>query len=359
MHKNFEVGVVGAGVAGSSCAQVLGEAGVNVAIFDHSHPREKPCGGLIDYRVLEEFDIPEELLENEVKWILAERLGFRVKLLVKPSAYLISRKKFDYYLLQRALKNRSITFFKEKVINVVKDEEGWILKTNKDRCIKVRILIGADGCPSLIRRCVLGPIPSQFLAMTVGYNLNCSREYLERAFAKNTIEAYYSHKYVQKMGFIWIFPKKLSVNVGIGGMKTGKKLRQLLDNFITSNPFGKRLKPLKGKFFSHLIPIIWNEEFFKLPCSDEKWALIGDAASHVDPIGGVGIYYAMKGGVLCASALLDGDLKRFEQYWRSDYGGELCYRAKTFSKFYGKLAFFTWLQNISENILLQLRLLPE
>jgi flavin-dependent dehydrogenase len=49
----FEVGIVGAGVAGSCCAQVLGKEGIKVAIFDHSHPREKPCGGLIDYRIVD------------------------------------------------------------------------------------------------------------------------------------------------------------------------------------------------------------------------------------------------------------------------------------------------------------------
>jgi len=328
-----------------------------VALFDPSHPREKPCGGLIDYRVLKEFDVPGELLESEVKWILAERFGFKVKLSVKPPAYLVSRKEFDYHLLQMALKNESLTFLKERIVDIEKDRNGWRLKTDKDRFVKVKILIGADGCPSLVRRYVLGPIPKIFLATTVGYNFTCPSKYIERAFAKNTVEAYYSHKYVGGMGFIWIFPKKSSVNIGIGGMESGKKLRHSLDNFIVSNLSKKRLKVFKGEFFSHLIPIIWEEKFYKLPCCGENWALIGDAAGHVDPIGGVGIYYAMRGGALCASAILDDDIKLFDKYWRNDYGHELCYGARHFSKFYGKLAFFTWLQTIAENILLQLGIL--
>jgi flavin-dependent dehydrogenase len=156
------------------------------------------------------------------------------------------------------------------------------------------------------------------------------------------------------MGFIWIFPKKSCINIGIGSMESGKKLRHSLENFITFNPAGKKLKPLQGEFFSHLLPIIWNEKFYKLPCCGENWALIGDAAGHVDPISGVGIYYAIRGGTLCASAILDGDIKLFEKYWRNDYGYELFYGARNFNKFYGKLALFTWLKNILENILLQL-----
>lgn len=345
---------MGAGPAGSTCAQVLGEAGVKVALFDPSHPREKPCGGLIDYRVVEEFDIPEGLLENEVKWVLAERFGFRAKLFIKPSAYLISRKIFDHHLLKRALKNRSVTFFRERVVNVSKDEDKWVIKTNNDRHIKVKVIIGADGCPSLTRKCVLSPIPRKFLATTVGYNFCCSNENVKQAFAKNTIELYYSRKYIRETGFIWIFPKKTSVNVGIGGIEQGKNLRQSLDNFIALNPFGKRLKSLKGKIFSHLLPVIWDKAFFKLSCTGDNWALIGDAAGHVEPINGVGIYYAMKGGALCALAFLDGDLKLFEKYWRSYYGNELHSGSKNFTKFYGNLAFFTWLRYLSENVLLQL-----
>jgi len=348
--NTFEVGIVGAGVAGSSCAQVLGKAGVKVALFDHSHPREKPCGGLIDYRVVDEFDIPEELLEKEVRWILAERFKFRVKLLIKPSGFLISRKDFDYYLLQRALKNKSVTFFDEKVTRIIKKKNGWILKTNKDRCVKVRVLIGADGCPSLVRKNVFRPIPPQFLATTIGYDFPCSSKYIEKTFAKNTIEAYYLHKYVQKGGFIWIFPKRTSINVGIGGMETGKKLKRSLDKFISLHPAGKRLKPLEGHFFAHLVPAIWMKDFFDFPCSGTNWALIGDAAGHVYPIGGMGIYYAMKGGTLCGSAFLDGDLHLFERYWQKEYGDELYYGAENVLKYYGTLGFFLWLLGIFENL---------
>jgi len=355
--NTFEVGIVGAGVAGSSCAQVLGRAGVKVALFDHSHPREKPCGGLIEDRVVDEFNIPEELLENEIRWFLAERFKFRVKLFLKPSLFLISRKDFDYYLLQKALKNKSVAFFDEKVSQVTKGENGWILKTNKDRCVKVKVLIGADGCPSLIRKYVFRPILPQFLAATVGYNFPCSSKYIEKVFAKNTVEAYYSHEYVQKGGFIWIFPKRTSINVGIGSMETGKKLKQSLDKFILSHPAGKRLKLLKGHFFTHLVPVIWMKDFFDFPCSGMNWALIGDAAGHVNPISGAGIYYAMKGGMLCGLAFLDGDLHLFERYWRKEYGDELYYGTKTFLTFYSNLGFFLWLQYIFENFLCQLKLL--
>jgi flavin-dependent dehydrogenase len=243
-----------------------------------------------------------------------------------------------------------VTFFDEKVNQVIKGENEWILKTSKGRSVKVKILIGADGCPSLVRKNVFRPIPPQFLAMTIGYDFICSNKYIENTFAKNSIEAYYSHKYVQKGGFIWIFPKRTSINVGIGSLETGKKLKQSLDNFISSHPAGKRLKPLERHFFAHLVPTIWKKDFFDLPCSGSNWALIGDAAGHVFPIGGMGIYYAMKGGMLCGSAVLDGDLHLFERYWQKEYGNELYYGAENVLKYYSNLGLVYWLVAIFENL---------
>ena len=346
----FQVGIVGAGPAGSTCAQVLGKAGFSVAIFDHSYPRQKPCGGLVENRVVEEFKIPTSLLENEVKWSLAERFGFRTKVLFDPSHFLVTRRDLDQYLLQRALENKSVTFFKEKVTDVVQ-KGNWLLRTNAGRHVEVKVLVGADGCPSSIRNQVFKPIPQEFLSMTVGYDFSCPPEYVEKNFPKKTIEAYYSNKYVKKQGFIWIFPKKITINVGMGSRATGRNLKKNMDDFIQSHPAGKRLKNLSGQFYAHLIPVIPTEKFFDLPCAGNNWALIGDAAGHVNPISGVGITYAMKGGLLCGSALLDGDVHLFEERWREEYGDELYFAAKTFSRFYGRSGFLIWMGTILQNFL--------
>ncbi len=346
----FQVGIVGAGPAGSTCAQVLGEAGVKVVIFDHSYPRQKPCGGLVENRVVKEFKIPTSLLENEVKWSLAERFGFRTKFLFEPAHFLVSRRNFDQYLLQRALGNKSVTFFRERVTDVVQ-EEHWLLRTNAGRHVEVKVLLGADGCPSFIRNCVFKPIPHEFLAMTGGYDFSCSPEYLEKNFPKKTIETYYSNRYVKKQGFIWIFPKKTTINVGMGSRATGRNLKKNMDDFIQSHPAGKRLKNLTGHFYAHLIPVIPTEKFFDLPCAGNNWALIGDAAGHVNPISGIGITYAMKGGLLCGSALLDGDVHIFEKKWREEYGDELHFAAKAFSRFYSRSGVLIWMGIILQNFL--------
>ncbi|MGA3290497.1 MAG: NAD(P)/FAD-dependent oxidoreductase [Candidatus Bathyarchaeia archaeon] len=346
----FDVGIVGAGVAGSTCAQVLGKAGIKVALFDNSHPREKPCGGLLDNRIVNEFSIPKHALENEIKWILAERYAFQKRLFVEPSMFIVSRKDFDNYLLERALRNKSVVFYEEKVNQIARGQNNWSLTTNKDRPVKVKFLIGADGCPSLVRRHISKPIDMKLVATTVGYIFECPRKYLREYFNPNTLEVYYSHTYIRKRGFIWIFPKKTSINFGIGGMESGRELKLSLDRFLFSHTAGKRLKTLKGHLYAGLVPHIWQKDFFDLPCTGNNWALIGDAAGHVNSINGSGIYYAMKGGMLCAQAFLQGDIRIFEKSWRQEYGDELYYAANNVLKYYGKMGSLLWFQYYLRNV---------
>ena len=346
---------MGAGVAGSSCAQVLGEGGVNVVIFDHSHPRDKPCGGFIEDRVLKELTIPENLLENEIKWSLAERFGFRVKFLFDASHFLTSRKDFDHYLLDKALINKNVVFSNERVDQIIKKKDIWILKTTKGKSVEANFLVGADGCPSFVRKQVYRPIPKEFLAVALGYEMPCTKDFLEENFAGNTIEIYYSRRYLKKAGFIWIFPKRASINIGIGSKEPGSTLKQALDNFISVHPAGKRVKALERKFFAGLIPEIWSKDFFDLPCSGDGWALIGDAAGHVNPVNGMGIYYAMKGGMLCGKALLKGEIRFFEEYWRDDFGDELSSAAKLVSDFYGGTSFALWIPFLFRNFARRLK----
>ena len=57
-----DVAIVGGGPAGAYCALTLAKKGIMPTIFDHSHPREKPCGGGISPPVLKKFPFLEQSL---------------------------------------------------------------------------------------------------------------------------------------------------------------------------------------------------------------------------------------------------------------------------------------------------------
>jgi flavin-dependent dehydrogenase len=82
------------------------------------------------------------------------------------------------------------------------------------------------------------------------------------------------------------------------------------------------------------IPSIFEPTYFDQPVSGDGFALIGDAAGHVDALSGEGIFYAIWGGRLLAGALIEGKPTQYEEAWRGEYGRELRKTSEMFGKFY-------------------------
>lgn len=319
--EEYDVAIVGGGPAGSVCAAKLAKAGVNVAIFDHSHPREKPCGGAIPIRIFNDFKIPSKIIERVIDYIiLGDSKGNYARIYEKRGGIVVLRKKFDYYWLKEAIKSGT-NFYNERVNEVIR-EDKWILVTNK-RKVRAKVVIGADGVNSVVRKAVHFPIPKEHLAQGIGYQIKHTKDHLKEKF-EDAIELHFIGKPYVEFGYFWIFPKLDVVNVGLasklGTPDLGKKLNDILishertRNILISN---------KAEPFAHLIPSATSPSFFNLPTTGKDWILIGDAAGHVNPITGEGIFYAMIDGKLAARAYLEGDLFLFERYWRKKYGSDM------------------------------------
>jgi flavin-dependent dehydrogenase len=68
-------------------------------------------------------------------------------------------------------------------------------------------------------------------------------------------------------------------------------------------------------------------------CS-RNWALIGDAASFVEPISGEGIYYAIYSAEILAGCILKNDLSLYQQLCMKHFGENLVKAGQTFEYFY-------------------------
>jgi len=328
---DFDVAVVGGGPAGSTCAKELGERGVSTALFDHSHPREKPCGGGVTNKVVRQFEIPESIADVITEHIFIESPhGTSLKISSPRGGFLVMRKKFDFFLLERAKKH--CTFFNERVNAIKWEGNEWILETGK-RKVSAKIVVGADGVNSLVRRTVLAPIPNQLLAQCVGYHIPHDSEYIKKNFSPGIYLFFYSHK--KEGGYFWIFPKQNFVTVGTGLRFGVKGIKELVDAFISSHPAAKKIiKPKQEHIHSHLIPFVNKPSFYDLPTSGENWVLVGDAAGHVNPLTGEGIAYAMMGGRLAAEAISKNDLPSYEKKWRKEFGPDLYIGARLQNIFY-------------------------
>lgn len=321
MTQVEDVVIVGAGPAGAYCAYELSKHGVYPTIFDHTHPREKPCGGGISPVIIQKFPFLEKFRSAGATF-----RGFKLITCTNnqvatnwyKNGFGISRRYLDEKILDLA-SEEGTKVIREKVIDIQKKEKNWIIKTNK-RVVSSKILVGADGVNSLVRKKTVGSFSKENLALTYGYLATSIKE--EQA----TI------KYLGEIpGYIWVFPRNNCYSFGIGSeLRYGSKLKKILDDFIKQ--YCPKIKIISR--YAAMLPSANNPEFFNLPCAGENWILVGDAAGHVDPISGGGILYALWGGKLASEAIIKKDLNSYDKLWKEKYGDKLKKQCKKKEVFY-------------------------
>jgi len=178
-------------------------------------------------------------------------------------------------------------------------------------------VVGADGAKSVVRRDLLGPLPAEFLSATVGYFLEGRRQEATTWF-------------MDRPGYVWAFPRSDHLCLGGGSSDPDFDVWEAVET-IRAEHFADW--PVRQKW-SAPIPFVRDSAFFDLPTTGPGWAVIGDAAGHVDALTGEGILYAMWGGRLLAGALLAQRPGDYEKTWRRSFGRELAKTADLSRRFY-------------------------
>ncbi len=306
--------IVGGGPAGAFCAFELAKKGIYASFFDHSHPREKSCGGGISPYAIKKFPFLERFRSQTVSPGLLKMISCTDKqvAVVRYEGFSLSRKYFDEQIIEMALQ-KGARIIKEKVLGIKRKQSLWEIKTDKQFYL-ARNVVGADGINSLVRRQTTGPIPRENLGLTYGYMVTGLED--EPITVKFVAEI---------PGYIWIFPRRTNTCIGIGSeAKYGNTLKQILDAFIRS--YSPQVKVTSK--FSAMLPWATNPDFFSFPCSMENGVLIGDAAGHADPVTGEGILYALWSGKLAAKAIAKDDLRLYDKLWMKEYGNYLIDRCQ-------------------------------
>lgn len=310
--QEYDTVVVGGGPSGATAAGELARKGLKVLLLERGF-RIKPCGGAIPPRLIEDFDIPQDLLVARIKSArMISPKGQKVDMPVAGTYVgMVDRKSFDPWLRERA-QRRGAELQNGTFKRLEHREDGRVDLFYRDKQqngaevrVTAKTVIGADGATSQVgKQCVPGA--DKLKCVFAYHEIVDAPSPAEGAdFDASRCDVWYQGRLSPDF-YAWVFPHGDTASIGVGSahkqfsvQDSVSKLRALvgLDKSAIVRREGAPipLKPLKR----------WDD--------GRNVLLAGDAAGVVAPASGEGIYYAMLGGQLAADAvaeyLITGDAR--------------------------------------------------
>jgi len=365
MSAQYPIAIVGGGPAGALAAALLAAGGRDVRLFDEKLAWEKPCGGGLTHKALQQYPFLAEAgsESNPVEHCeLISPSGQRVRFHMPHPVAIFSRLALNGLLLERARRagvgvhaGVRVDIHRERVTRIAGTAGDWQLVTPQ-REYRASYLILAAGARNSFRSQFLSPILPSDLMVTAGYFIPGHsspghRSLMQIQFLKGIT------------GYIWVFPRIDHVSAGITG-KMGKtstaELRRILERWLEEQWLEDRRNEdcrnkdhrnkdrrneenvfhLDGaRFYSHILPSYRAQTFETLEVCGGGWAMIGDSAGLVDPITGEGLYYALRSAELCAGAQLAGRPEHYQVLLEDEVLAELKLAARVSERFYSGQVF--------------------
>lgn len=370
MRKTLEtkVVIIGAGPGGCSASLYLSQFDIpHVVVEKETFPRDKVCGDALSGKVVNQLkklnpDWIEELKELSDEYVPSwgvifsapdgNEIGIPFK--HKPSeaahspGFVTKRVDYDYWLFKKLDTNTATILQGEEVKDVDIDNNG-VTVTSEGYEIHADVLISAEGTRALVAK--------KYLDFKLEKQHHCAglRAYYDGVTGldeQGFIELHFVKESLP--GYFWVFPlPNGQANVGIGMLskyvsKKKVNLKKVMQEVIESPKFKERFKDakLQSKVLGWGLPLGSKKN---RPISGNRFMLIGDSGSLIDPFTGEGIGNAMFTGKWAAEQVRDSiaandfSAKKLLTYDKTVYrkiGGEL-----QVSAIMQKLIKYPWLFN--------------
>jgi geranylgeranyl reductase family protein len=337
---HFDVLIIGAGPAGASVALSLSKhATLRIGVLDKAKfPRDKICGDALSGNVVstlkslspslyERFQaFPDKIGSFGIRFIAPNGKHLDVPFkspksqIIDPPGFISKRIHFDNFLVSEVKSLPNVTLREETAVESVQiTSDGALVKTNHG-VFFASLLIGADGANGVTARtlALFKPEEAHFCAGLRAYYKNVSG-----MRAQNFIELHFLPDLLP--GYFWIFPlPNGEANIGLGILSEVVKkkrldLKKLLLRVIETHPdiaprfkYAEMIDEIRG----YGLPLGSKRRAL----SGERFMLIGDAASLIDPFSGEGIGNAMKSGKIAAEVAHESFLQQnFSQAFLKRY----------------------------------------
>jgi digeranylgeranylglycerophospholipid reductase len=327
--KFYDAIIVGAGPAGSHIAYELASLGHDVAVFEEkSAPGLNACcTGIISTECFQSLDLGIDGIltrVNSAKFFSPSGKCLRVQT-EDVQAYVINRLLLDKAIASKAQSQGAQYFFSCPVIDVIPGKDyiqAATLRSGTKEIFNARAVVLANGFePKLPLKLGLGKIKS-FL---VGAQTEIEAKEV------NELEVYFSQE-IAPGAFAWLVPT--SSNKAYVGLLATSQAKLHLHNFLNNLYNQGRVTSREAEIEQKAVPLGTLARSY-----GDRVLVIGDAAGHVKPTTGGGIYFGHLSAKIAAGVLDEalrhdnltaGQLSRYQKQWKAKMGRELSrgYRAR-------------------------------
>lgn len=293
----YDVVIIGGGPSGATAAEDLARSGKSVAFIDRAG-RIKPCGGAIPPRAIQDFDIPDSQIVARIKTArMISPTKRRVDIPIENGFVgMVDREHFDEFLRVRAHRAGAHRLT-GTYLRIERDDGGTKViyrdkETGSEMTLATKLIIGADGARSNVAK---AEVPGcEKIEYVIAYHEIIEAPDPCDGYDPLRCDVIYDGA-ISPDFYGWIFPHGKSASVGMGTGIDGVDLKKATAD----------LRVAAG--LEHCKTI--RREGAPIPLRPmDKWdnghdvVLAGDAAGVVAPSSGEGIFYAMVGGRVAATA---------------------------------------------------------
>lgn len=310
----YDLIIIGSGPIGCEVASIVAGEGYDVLILEEHREIGRPvqCAGLISQRVLDITNVRKGIL-NKIKGInFFSPNGHRLTVKSdQTKGIVVDRAVFDKEIAKKAIKNGAEIALGNRVKDIKRNNK--IEVKFKDKIERCKILIGADGANSIVRKKQNLPKPK---LMLTGFQ----KEVIGLESDKEFINAYIGD--MAPDFFAWVIPCEDTTLIGLCVHDTNSSARQFLDNFSKKFKISQTIRYSSGHIPLGLIN----------PTYSDNVMLVGDAAAQVKPISGGGLYTGLQCAKECGKTALkalekddfsENILSEYQRLWQKKIGKEL------------------------------------
>ena len=293
----YDVVVVGGGPAGTVAAEDMAKAGRKVAFIDRAG-RIKPCGGAIPPRLIADFAIPDSQIVARIHTArMISPTQRKVDIPIEDGFVgMVDREHFDEFLRKRA-NEAGADRFTGTFLRIERSEGGPTVVyrdkvTREEARLDTKLIIGADGARSDVAR---AEVPGgDKIPYVIAYHEIIKAPGKIGDYDPMRCDVIYDGA-ISPDFYGWVFPHGASASVGMGTGVDGVDLKKATSALRIASGLAECETIRREGAPIPLHPLDrWD--------NGQDVVLAGDAAGVVAPSSGEGIYYAMAGGRVAATA---------------------------------------------------------